>query len=456
MSVYVNRILNMKKIKAIGFDMDYTLVRYHTDKFEKLSFNTALEKLISIKGYPVRSEDLHFDPQMVIQGLVIDKKRGNLLKVSRFGKVKISYHGTTPIDFGQQQKVYRNRMVDLSHENYQSLDTCFSLSNGALFAQLVEQKKKGAELPDFEQIADDVREMIDLAHRDGSLKNAVRNNIEEYIIPDPNVARLLERLKRYGKRLLVITNSDYSYTELLMNYTVTPYLKEHSNWKELFEVIITLAKKPVFFLEKQDFLEIEPKSGMMKNVHAPITEGIHQGGNAQQLQKDLQLKGDDILYLGDHIYGDVVTLKKTLNWRTALVLEPLSQEIASIQSSKEILQEIDKLMLEKESLETKLNTLDIEKSSKNKNEVKSQMNEVFSTIENTNTQISKLLDDHKNYFNPYWGEVMRAGSEESRFADQVEKYACIYMSQVTDLLNYSPKTYFRPHKRILPHEIINN
>ena len=31
MGVYINRILNMKKIKAIGFDMDHTIVRYNTE-----------------------------------------------------------------------------------------------------------------------------------------------------------------------------------------------------------------------------------------------------------------------------------------------------------------------------------------------------------------------------------------------------------------------------------------
>jgi HAD superfamily 5'-nucleotidase-like hydrolase len=454
MPVFVNRILNLKKIKAIGFDMDYTLVRYHTEKFEELSFLTAADKLVEIKGYPKSVKSLSFAPQLVIQGLVIDKKRGNLLKVSRFGKVKISYHGTKPIDFAKQQKIYRNRMIDLTHENYQSLDTCFSMSNGVLFAELVELKKNGADLPSFEQIADDVREMIDLAHRDGTLKNEVRKNIEKYIMPDPDVARLLERLKRYDKKLLVVTNSDYSYTELLMSHTINPYLKKHKDWKELFDVVVTLAKKPIFFFQRQDFLAIDTETGLMSNASGSVATGVYQGGNAEQLQADLGLEGDSILYLGDHIYGDVVTLKKTLNWRTALVLEPLAEEIESIHKSQDILENINSLMIKKEELESELNQLDLEKNELNSAEVKQEMNRVFSDIESTNSEISSLLDKYKTFFNPHWGELMRSGSEESRFADQVEKYACIYMSKVSDLLNYSPKTYFRPHKRILPHEIV--
>ena len=34
MSIYVNRSLNLKQMALIGFDMDYTLVRYNTQAFE--------------------------------------------------------------------------------------------------------------------------------------------------------------------------------------------------------------------------------------------------------------------------------------------------------------------------------------------------------------------------------------------------------------------------------------
>ncbi len=52
MPIYVNRTLNFKKIKAIGFDMDYTIVRYHTENFERLAYNIVLKKLVENKGYP--------------------------------------------------------------------------------------------------------------------------------------------------------------------------------------------------------------------------------------------------------------------------------------------------------------------------------------------------------------------------------------------------------------------
>ena len=453
MGIFINRTLNMKKIKAIGFDMDYTIVRYKTEAFEKFTHAEVLKKLVSEKKYPKEILKLTFDFNRVIQGLVIDRKKGNLLKVSRFGKVKSSYHGLFPIDFKEQQKMYCNGVIDLSDPHIQSLDTNFSVSNGVLYSQLIELKKNGLPLPDFETLAEEVKEVLDICHSDGTLKNHVRENIADYIIQDAEVVALFERYKRYGKRLLVITNSDYSYTKLLLDYAINPFLKEHKDWSELFEITITLASKPRFFNVKTPFLAIDPITGLMTNAEGKITKGIYQGGFAGKLQQDLGLEGDEILYLGDHIYGDVVSIKKSFNWRTALVLDPLKEEIEAIKSSAHIQLEIDKQMAVKESLERMLNEIDIRKNELHQDVSKEELNTLFSDIDKVNTSISELLDQHKKFFNPYWGEMMRAGLEESRFADQVEKYACIYMTKVADLISYSPRTYFRPFRRVLPHEL---
>ncbi len=52
MGIYVNRTLNMKQIAAIGFDMDYTLVRYDSDAFEEMTYKEMIKKLVEVKGYP--------------------------------------------------------------------------------------------------------------------------------------------------------------------------------------------------------------------------------------------------------------------------------------------------------------------------------------------------------------------------------------------------------------------
>lgn len=453
MPVYTNRTLNMKKIKAIGFDMDYTLVRYKSEAFEKFVHGLVLKKMVELKNYPKEVLDLKFDFNLVIQGLVIDKQRGNLLQVSRFGKVKIAHHGLEPIPYKEQQDLYMNKVIDLNSPIFQSMDTNFSVSNGIMFAQLVDMKDKGFDIPDYMDLANDIKEVIDIAHSDGSLKGHAMANIEDFIIQDPKIVQLLERLKRFGKKLMIITNSEWWWTKKLMEHTINPFLKEHKDWTEVFDITICLAGKPRFFTSKNMFLSIDPATGLMSNVEGRIEKGIYQGGWAGKLQKDLEMTGEEILYVGDHIFGDVLKLKKTFNWRTALVLEPLEDEIKAIQSSKSIQIEIDKLMVKKEELENNLNIIDIKKHEDPENYHKEDINKIYAEIDRHNTNISELLEQYKSLFNPHWGEMMRAGQEESRFADQVEKYACIYMTRVSDLLDYTPRTYFRPHKRIMAHEI---
>ena len=60
---------------------------------------------------------------------------------------------------------------------------------------------------------------------------------------------------------------------------------------------------------------------------------------------------------------------------------------------------------------------------------------------------------NRQFYNPTWGQVFRAGAEESYFAYQVERYACIYMEKLMDLFACSPLMYFRANRRRLPHDI---
>ncbi len=452
MDVFVNRTLNLKKIKAIGFDMDYTLVRYNTEEFEHLVHQIVIKKLVDVKNFPKEVGELTFNFQRAIQGLVIDKNRGNLLKISRFGKVKNAYHGEKRLEFHEQQSIYSNRVIDLSQDQFQSLDTSFSISNGVLFSQLVELKEQGAKIPEYHILAQDIKDALDMAHADGTLKSQLRQNLDKYVIKDPQVVELMERLKRYGKKIMVITNSEFEYTKALLEYAIDPYLKEHKNWMELFDITITLSRKPSFFTNPSGFLAIDPSNGLMSNAEGVITNGVYQGGSAGKLQKDLNLEGEEILYLGDHIYGDVVSIKKTFNWRTGLVLDPLEEEVNAIKQSAPIQEKIDQLMEEKEVLEHDLNELKAQQADKGE-KTDPKVDETFhKDIAVINESIGKLIDQYRKLFNPYWGEMMRAGQEESRFADQVEKYACIYMTKVSDLLAYSPRSYFRPKRRTLPHE----
>ena len=94
--IFCNRTLNLRSVRAIGYDMDYTLVDYRVAAFEQMVYAQARERLAS-EGWPVG--DMAFDPRMVARGLVIDTELGNLVKANRFGFVKRAMHGTRMLEF---------------------------------------------------------------------------------------------------------------------------------------------------------------------------------------------------------------------------------------------------------------------------------------------------------------------------------------------------------------------
>jgi hypothetical protein len=54
--------------------------------------------------------------------------------------------------------------------------------------------------------------------------------------------------------------------------------------------------------------------------------------------------------------------------------------------------------------------------------------------------------------NRRWGPLMRAGNDKSRLARQIERYADIYTSRVSNLLELTPFGYLRAPRGSLPHD----
>lgn len=452
-NVFVNRTLNLRKIKYIGLDMDHTLVRYKTHAFEELAYQGMLKKLVGEKKYPEEVSKLKFNYESVIRGLIVDSVRGNLLKVSRHGAIRASHHGTKDVAFQQQQIDYHGTYVDLSSKEFVSIDTAFSISVAALYGQLVDLKDSNpGKYPEYPKLLTDIVEAMDLSHRDDSLKSVVRANLDKYIYQEPSVAQGLERYKKHGKKIFIVTNSDFHYTKALLEYAIDPFLKDHKSWQQLFDYTITSARKPRFFFDRLDILKVNPDNGTMTNYDADLVPGIYQGGCADLFERSLKISGEDILYIGDHIYGDILRLKKDSKWRTALVIEELGEEIEKMRKVKPSQDKIRELMQMKEPLEDMLVDL-VTQEIETKVDNKPKITEIQATIAQIDNKISPLIQETQAAFNPFWGEVMRAGNEESYFANQVDRFADIYMPKLSDLLALSPRTYFRSHRRPLAHEM---
>lgn len=60
-----------------------------------------------------------------------------------------------------------------------------------------------------------------------------------------------------------------------------------------------------------------------------------QGGTYLDLHRMLSVaSGTELLYVGDHVYGDILKSKKTLGWRTCLVVPELAAELGMLEETK--------------------------------------------------------------------------------------------------------------------------
>ena len=327
--IFCNRTLNLRSVRAIGYDMDYTLVDYRVDAFEQMVYAQARERLAS-EGWPV--DGMAFDPRMVARGLVIDTELGNLVKANRFGFVKRAMHGTRMLEFAEQRDAYGQSLVDLNDARWVFLNTLFSLSEGCLYAQAVDLLDRGALPRPFEyaSLYRHVRARVDAQHLEGHLKAEIAAAPDRYVIQDPEAALALLDQKAAGKKLLLITNSEWSFMSKMMAHAYDRHLPEGMTWRQLFDVVIVAARKPAFFTERGPFFEVVDEEGLLRPLVGPLRSGgIYLGGCAAQVERDLGISGDEILYVGDHMFGDVHVSKRTLSWRTALVLRELEGEVAA-------------------------------------------------------------------------------------------------------------------------------
>ena len=50
-------------------------------------------------------------------------------------------------------------------------------------------------------------------------------------------------------------------------------------------------------------------------------------------------------------------------------------------------------------------------------------------------------------------QLLKAGQQNSKWAQQVQTYACLYTSHVTNLALISPDTRLRVYRDMMPHEL---
>lgn len=467
--IFCNRTLNLRNIKAIGYDMDYTLVHYHVEEWEKRAYQAIKQKMLEM-GWPV--EKLEFDPNLISRGLIIDTQLGNLAKADRFGFVRKALHGVKALEFEGLKNAYAQETIDLADKRWVFLNTLFSLSEGCMYAQLVDllDARKLPEVLGYEQLYRRVNSALNAAHMEGDLKQAIVSNPDRFVVRDPETPLALLDQKYSGKKLMLVTNSEWSYTVSMMEYAFNPFLPDKMTWRDLFDVVIVSARKPDFFTSNSPFFEIVTQDGLLKPSDAGTLSGLkpgipYLGGSALQLEKSLGLSADDILYVGDHMFGDVRVSKNVLRWRTALILRELEEDLKSTAGFLDKEKKLSVLMAEKRQFEVKIcaTRLQLQRikagywpqipASLVEKDLHAELGLLRQKLQNLDHQIAPLARASSELSHPTWGLLMRTGNDKSHLARQVERYADVYTSRVSNFLLASPFVYMRAPRGSLPHDL---
>ena len=393
------------------------------------------------------------------------------------------------------------------------MDTLFQFVDAHLFASLVDLKDKGEhEVLDFKTYAEiyrQVRECVDLCHRDGVIKDEVARNPQKYIVWDQGLIPMLQRYRESGVKVFILTNSLWEYTSTAMNYLyhgkkVDDETLQRNEWLSLFDIWCVVAFtrldklfvpcrpsyrdtflfsivgscKPAYMLDPYlNLFRVNPQDGSLKNtdgcfeIEALGENGAQkfldqgktfQGGNWLHLHSMLEINsGDEILYVGDHLYADVLRSKRTLGWRSCFIMPELEEEMRQFSATKHLRHSITELrrlmeevaiykedILRRASTTTTTNTTG---AAKNSAKILEELDEDLLIIKD---RVKELTDQWHRAFHPVWGAMFNAGYTDSRFAFYVDNYACLYTSRATNLGLSSTSRSFRTSLAILPHDLL--
>jgi HAD superfamily 5'-nucleotidase-like hydrolase len=439
--IHCCRSLRLDQVSLVGFDMDYTLAAYQQREMEEAAVRATLRRLVE-RGYPPELVELDCPPNFGIRGLLVDLARGNILKMDRYRYVKVAYHGLRRLSRDERRALYETRPRPRPGTlHFRWADTLYSMSDVAVYAALIDFFERRDGVEDYRRLYDDVRSAADAAHGSGEIYKEILADFRRFVTVDARLATALHRLRSSGKRLFLLTNSGSGTTEEVMGRLLDDLLPGYRSWRQFFDVVVTAAAKPAFFVGDQPFIDVEdPKRPVVE-----LRRGrVYQGGNRQTFEELVGVGGYGVLYVGDHIYGDVLRANVESGWRTLMVIQELTDELSAERDHADDLARIDELDTEVQLLHDELRALPVRSRAVDRLVDRARL------LEAERDELEARVD---SAFHPYWGSLFKAGTELSGFGAQVEQYAWLYTDRVSNLAGYSPVHFFRSPRARMPHEL---
>ncbi|KAL9925287.1 5' nucleotidase C isoform 1-T1 [Glossina fuscipes fuscipes] len=446
--VFVCNELDLSEVEVYGFDYDYTLACYKPCLHDLL-YNLGRDMLIKKLKYPDAIAKLEYIPGFAVRGLHYDIEKGLLLKLDSFLQIQLGsvYRGLTKVPDQEVLKCYKNRILPIAYVEGQSknhqpnikakmvqLADLFSVPEMCLLCNVAEYFEKNHIDYHPEIMFYDIKSAVQACHP--IMHQIVMKDAEAYIEKNENLPKYFEKLLQSGKKLFLVTNSPYSFVNRGMT------LLAGNNWREYFDVIIVQARKPKFFTDESRPIRLydERNDSHVWDRVTRLEKGqIYYEGTVKQLQDLTGWRGHCVLYFGDHPYSDLADVTLEHGWRTGAIISELTHEINTLNNqefkmSANWLQMLTQLIEENQDNELEPAKLCLQKWMQERD---------------------KLRNDTKTVFNEQFGSVFRTYHNPTYFSRRLFRFADIYMSDITNLLNYSISHTFYPRRGVMPHEYIS-
>merc|ERR1712232_148850 len=244
--------------------------------------------------------------------------------------------------------------------------------------------------------------------------------------------------------------------------------KLRNEWVDLFDLVVVGSCKPAYLIDPYlDLFRVNPKDGSLLNtdgvyeINALGENGaqkflgqgtIFQGGNWKHLTAMLEIEaGEEIMYVGDHLYSDVLRSKRTLGWRSVFIMPELPEEMETFYKQQPLQRNIQKLRKLRDELSLYADTLR-RTNDANDPELHTKLQQIADDDEKVKTALKGMALAYHQAFHPVWGMMFSAGYHDSRLAYFVMNYACLYTAKATNLGLASTSRSFRTSGEALPHD----
>ncbi|XP_068694165.1 5'-nucleotidase domain-containing protein 2-like isoform X3 [Montipora foliosa] len=400
--------------------------------------------------YPRGIGDMKYDPDFAIRGLHFDTCKGLLLKVDAFHNIMLGsvYRGLQPVPNEEVFSIYEGTHLAITKINpsnfingprrtMQHMIDLFSYPEMVLLSNVIEFFQHKGIPYDPEYLFRDCQQAVQSVHISGTLYQEVMTDIDTYLKQSPLLGELLNRLVSSGKMLFLITNSGYKFVKKGMDHMLG------QGWRDLFDVIITQARKPSFYhqptLRPFRCVDTRQYRPTWQKVSALCKGQVYMEGNIEQFMKFTGWYGPNVLYFGDHVYSDLRDPVLHHGWRTGAIIPELEDEIRTsnspeFQHSVMWLNSLQDLILRLKALP--------------------QSPKVVELKEEWKQERRDLRWKLKALFNPRFGSVFRTYNNSTYFTRRLVRFADLYMSSVENLLKYPSNYTFYPRRIALPHEAV--